>query len=288
MKDFTLNFMVPGFGKSGTTTLCHMLAQHDGICFSNPKEPNFFTSDVDDRNWDDYKEGFSHGINGQIFGEASTRYTSPVYEERVASELYRLYPDLKLVFVVREPIARIESSFREMHFRGPEYGFDAPFLIQDAIGLLPMMKQGSMYWQRLKPYLDRFPAKHIHIVFFEDYISYPQKTLDALFCFLGLKPLRFSTEKFVKLNSEQSKLQDTLLLRKLRNTLYIGPLLSKMHRDTQDLIFSKLSLRRKFTSDIKWDDSYKASLIDELSQDVRQLLAYVNRSDSVWGCQWVE
>ena len=45
MNSFPLGFAVPGFGKSGTTSICHMLARHPGICFSNPKEPNFFTEE---------------------------------------------------------------------------------------------------------------------------------------------------------------------------------------------------------------------------------------------------
>lgn len=286
MNRFPLDFIVPGFGKSGTTSICHMLAQHPSICFSDPKEPNFFTSDTYASNWNLYASGFSHGNKGQCFGEASTRYTSPVYEQRVSDDLYRLYPNLKLVFVVREPIARIESSFREMHFRGPEYGFDTPFLIHDAIDAMPMMKQGSQYWQRLKPFFDKFPAKQIHIVFFEDYVECPQNILDSLFLFLGLAEFKFSAEDFVKLNSEETKLCDTRLLRYLRNTIFIGPLLSKLSRETQDRIFVKIGLRKNFASYVEWDESYKAKLVSELRTEMDALLSYVDRSDKIWGYEY--
>ena len=200
MNSVPVDFMVPGFGKSGTTSICHMLARHPGICFSNPKEPNFFSEEDYIDNWKSYSQVFSHGEPGQICGEASTRYTSPVYEELVSDHLSRLYPELKLIFVVREPIARIESSFREMHFRGPEYGFDAPFSIEEALELLPMMKQGSQYWARLKPYINKFPGDQIHIVFFEDYVRSFQETLDAIFSFLGLNKIVFLPEASVRLN----------------------------------------------------------------------------------------
>jgi hypothetical protein len=35
------NLIVPGFGKSGTSSLHEYLALHPDICMSNPKETNF-------------------------------------------------------------------------------------------------------------------------------------------------------------------------------------------------------------------------------------------------------
>lgn len=286
MNSVPLYFVVPGFGKSGTTSICHMLARHPGICFSNPKEPNFFTEENYIDNWEGYSQAFSHAAPGQVNGEASTRYTSPVYEELVSDHLSRLYPELKLIFVVREPIARIESSFREMHFRGPEYGFDAPFSIEEALESLPMMKQGSQYWARLKPYMQKFPNEQIHIVIFEDYVRNSQDTLDAIFSFLGLHKFVFSPEDFVQLNSEKTKLQDTRLLRKVRNTKFIGPMLSGMHRDAQDKMLTPLGLRQRFSSSISWDAGYRSKLVDQLRPDVDALLSHLGRSGTVWGNEW--
>ena len=286
MNSFPLGFAVPGFGKSGTTSICHMLARHPGICFSNPKEPNFFTEENYIDNWEAYFQVFSHGEPGQLYGEASTRYTSPAYEELVSDQLSRLYPQLKLIFVVREPIARIESSFREMHFRGPEYGFDAPFSIEEALELMPMMKQGSQYWARLKPYRQKFPEDQIHIVIFEDYVRSFQETLDAIFSFLGLNKIVFLPEDSVRLNSEKTKLQDTRILRSVRNTRLIGPLLSRMHREAQDKLLAPLGLRKRFSNSITWDSSYRRKLVDQLRPDVDALLSHLGRSAAVWGSEW--
>ncbi len=46
-----IDFIVPGFSKCGTTTLCDMLNSHEDVFIPPAKEPGYFAENFD-RGWD--------------------------------------------------------------------------------------------------------------------------------------------------------------------------------------------------------------------------------------------
>jgi hypothetical protein len=102
-----LNFLGIGAQKSGTSWLCKALSGHPKISFPGGKEVHFWDQQ---RNlgveW--YMQLFSNEayINGEI---------TPAYgflPTEVINEIYDLMPQLRLIYLIRNPIERAWSSAR--------------------------------------------------------------------------------------------------------------------------------------------------------------------------------
>ena len=55
---------------------------------------------------------FADAAEGQLTGEASVIYTSPEYADVAAERMAAAVPQARLIYIVREPIARLRSHYR--------------------------------------------------------------------------------------------------------------------------------------------------------------------------------
>ncbi len=110
MSAYVCNLIVPGAGKSGTTSLHEILDRHPNIHMSRPKEPQFFSFD------DLFKKGpeahnalFRTGGNIRFYGESSQSYF--VHEHAIARICASL-DDPKAILLLRDPVERLLSHYR--------------------------------------------------------------------------------------------------------------------------------------------------------------------------------
>ena len=178
----TPTFAVIGGLKCGTTSLHHYLALHPEVGMSRPKELNFF---VDELNWDLgpdwYRSHFDAAAKAR--GESSPHYTNRPRFEGVAGRMRSVAPELRLVYMVRDPIDRLLSHY--LHNAGGGYD-DRPLLTA-------LDDERSAYWQRsryafqLEPYLEAFPADSVAIVSSEELARERDATMRRVFAFLGVE-----------------------------------------------------------------------------------------------------
>ena len=113
------DFVIIGAMKGGTTSLFRYLDSHPEVTVSDPKEPNFF---IQERNYgrglDWYKALFAGG--GRVAGEASTSYSKYPRFDGVPARMKAILPDIRLVYVLREPIDRVLSHYTHNVFAGEE------------------------------------------------------------------------------------------------------------------------------------------------------------------------
>src|SRR4051812_3312851 len=113
------NLIVIGAKKSGTTSLYVYLDAHPEISMTRDKELNFF---VEERNWSRglgwYGEQFDAGA--PVRGEASPYYTALPHHRGVPERMASVIPDARLVYMVRDPIARLLSHYDMGVARGRE------------------------------------------------------------------------------------------------------------------------------------------------------------------------
>lgn len=122
-----VSFIIAGFQKCGTTALFNFLSHHPKIISSNPKELDFFNYDVN------YNKGFdfyhSHFKNKPIFNkyrgfrfiEASPSYVNDKDFKKTIDRLYQYNSNLKIIILVRNPIARAFSAwnmYRKRYLEG--------------------------------------------------------------------------------------------------------------------------------------------------------------------------
>jgi hypothetical protein len=179
------DFLLIGAMKSATSSLRLSLSTHPDLSFGAKHEPNSLASpDVMTASGRRrYEDLYSAAQPGQLLGDGSTAYSKMpdvVGVPQRAREL--LGPDIRIVYSVREPIARAESQHHHMWNRQ-----QVPRRFEDALQRYPGIRDYSCYAMQLQAWLDVFPIDQIKIVRFEDYVNDPTAVLDELLAFLGLE-----------------------------------------------------------------------------------------------------
>lgn len=99
-------FLGIGAQKAGTTWLYTMLSQHPDICFPLKKEIHFWNSAYTKESVSDYLSNFQHPDLSE--GEITPAYAFLTVAR--IEEIYRHQPDLKIIYIIRNPIERAWSS----------------------------------------------------------------------------------------------------------------------------------------------------------------------------------
>tara|TARA_B100000315_G_scaffold26617_1_gene22906 strand:+ start:2486 stop:3370 length:885 start_codon:yes stop_codon:yes gene_type:complete len=107
------DFFIVGAPKCGTTSLSMYLSDHPGIIMSNPKEPHYFSTDIENgriANFNEYLACFSHIDPTLVFGEASTLY---LYSKTAAENILAHNKDALFIVMLRNPVD-IVFSFHQV------------------------------------------------------------------------------------------------------------------------------------------------------------------------------
>lgn len=243
------NFIIIGAAKSATTTLTTILPRHPQIFISKPKEPKFFGRRYD-RGWDWYAKLFQKGKRQPLRGEGSTMYASALGSFQQAPALmHRYLPELKLVYVVRHPLDRIESQWR--HRRGRKRETPRFEALLRSRHLRKLIVGCSLYHERLESFRAFYPDRQIHCLTFEDLVRDPQATLTELLEFLGAST---STEH-VQLLLDHGQLPRV--------------------NEAGDK-------GRKLIPPPTWTPRLRGQVADLVRPDAERMLAYMNKPASTW------
>ncbi len=113
----TPEFFIIGAPKCGTTALAAYLAEHPEVLVSDPKELNYFNTDLGFDTYDDaaYAALFAGAAPGVIRGEASVWY---LYSEVAVARILEARPDARFIVMLRNPVDMVVSLHRQMVFSG--------------------------------------------------------------------------------------------------------------------------------------------------------------------------
>jgi hypothetical protein len=280
MRKPDVKFFVPGFSKCGTTTLCSLLGDHPEIFIPKIKEPNFFAH-AWRRGWDWYTDLFSEA-NGRLCGEGSTFYTAKSSEDFVVEQMLEHYRDAKLIFIARDPITRIESSYREHHHSGYKYGVHVPHDLEQTLREFTNIIDDTSYWSRLSAYRNVFDDSQIHIMFFEDMLDNQDRELRKCFEFLGVAADVEIKDTSRQLNPGSRKRYDTSMMRWIRTNRIASRTWNLIPEKKRIILESQDMLRRPFTKDIEWSSSAREFVAERLKSEAQQLLRFAGKSLEFW------
>lgn len=199
----TPDFLIIGAQKAGTTSLFHYLKQHPDILTPEEKEIHFFDMRYE-RGIDWYQSFFSEAAASEkVTGEASPYYLfHPCVPGRVKAHL----PDVKLIILLRDPVARAFSHYHHavrMGFENVSDFFDAIALEESRLlGAEKNLAEGviqqhfsfqhhsyisrGFYSHQIDRWLQHFPLSQMHFLQSETFFADPENALEGIFQFLGV------------------------------------------------------------------------------------------------------
>lgn len=205
MREFNakVDFMIIGAQKSATTTLFDILKNHPDLCACKTKEPEFFSHTS---NWmekiEEYEMMFEKQ-EGQLAFEASTSYTAhPCYDKNIWEELWKYNPELKFIYIVRNPLDRIVSAHRFLYRQGYANKKNINSFIETSNYHINLSK----YYFQIKPFIDLFGANNVKIVLFEDFSKSPESVINEILDFLSVEQFQSFTSEILKSNTKERKL----------------------------------------------------------------------------------
>jgi tetratricopeptide (TPR) repeat protein len=208
------NFIVIGVTKGGTTSLYNYLILHPHILPASNKELAFFGDDfTNGKTLEWYINRFPSITDRQkITGEATPTYIS---HPLAAEQLFNLFPEVKLIVVLRNPIERtISHYFYHKKHSGESRSLEEA--VTSEIAVIEKMTENnlieenynklryigwSLYVYQLKIWMSIFPREQFLILKSEDLFYHPEATMKLCFEFLGLPDYRLSEYRNFNPNS---------------------------------------------------------------------------------------
>ena len=218
------DFLIIGAAKCGTSSLFNYLKSHPQILLPHKKEISFFG------------HKFKYGIDWYlahfpsisdradfITGEATPNY---IRFSKAAQQIKDLFPQIKLIVLLRNPIDRAISWHHHKLNSGLAKGTFADAVAQEMKQLENFSEEdlmrkghnpdnilGSLYFYKLKIWMEVFDREQFCLIKSEDLYNNPEAVMTRVFSFLGLKdhPLsQYPTFNAGSYNSISDELRKTL------------------------------------------------------------------------------
>lgn len=199
MSEYLCNLVVPGFPKSGTSSLHSYLNQHPEICMSSPKESHYFAVASKWELGENYHNSlFGHCVEQhRYYGESSTIYCIC---EKSAERIKQHLDAPKVILLLRDPVERLVSHYNWLFKLGLENrsileaveasdsSFDPDCPIPGSGNYMSYLSFSS-YSKYVPMWVSLFKEDNVKIVVSENLSKFPLQVVNECLEFLGLSPL---------------------------------------------------------------------------------------------------
>jgi hypothetical protein len=176
------DFVCIGAMKAGTTSLYGYLNEHPQIEMPPVKELDYF---VEELNWprgqDWYEAQFARVPEGSLTGDISPNYSKHPHFGGVPKRMARVVPEARLIYVMRDPVARMRSHWVHAVDSGTEH-----HPLGDTLLGNPYFRECSSYGMQLERYLEHFPRERVLLLTAEELQADRHRTLEQVFDFLDV------------------------------------------------------------------------------------------------------
>ena len=274
------NFLCVGAAKAGTTTLYYLLKQHPEVFLTTPKELNFFSLDERyRRGWEWYLAHFQAvGPQHKAIGEFGVTYTVVRWTQTIP-RMKALLPELKIVYMVRDPIARMESQWIENRLGRNRRRIS----FADSVRR-PETIENNRYWNRYQDYVDAYGADHVHIIFLERFRDQTATEMKRLFTFLGVDPEFEIPHIHSRYNQSSDKREDGAALdwgRRIPGFNFVRSLIPVSLRDSMRQWLKRSAPVEKPI----WNRADYEWVCKQLRADSHRLLRHCGMPDDLWSFQ---
>lgn len=294
------DFIIAGTAKSGTTSLYYYLMQHpevdiprkesfyfarefyknapgDGPPFFRNKSRIIFTEDA-------YEEFYMHCTKKAV-GEVSTCYA--YFYENAIPLIKKKLGDVKIVFILRNPVERTFSAYRHFARLKAE-----PLAFKEALQAEQsrMEKKWDFMWyytdvgfyaKQVKAYKENF--SNVKVFLTDDLASQPQQVMKELFQFIGVDDsfVADTSFRYNASNTHYSSWFNFFYGNSLLNK-FLKPVIKKIIPEKKRFAVKQhLRKRGKRTTPLP-DNEVKSALINLYRNDITSLEKIINRDLSDW------
>ncbi len=221
--------------KCGTTTLHRTLSQHPDIFATRKKELHY---------WDyrklkpieEYHAYFANGLDYRHPLESTPMYA---YLPQVIKRLSRYNKNLKLIYMMRDPVKRALSHLNQNISRGKVPAFDNMLSLEiEMYDMKRLWRKRAWrrkflmgyylrghYCEQMQTILKYFPKNALHYLRLEDLIKNPTTEIKNICDFLEIETFKFD---LLHENSRPHETRDQQAIEQL--TEYFRPHNQKLHR----------------------------------------------------------
>jgi hypothetical protein len=267
-------FVVIGAMKTGTSSLASYLREHPQVFMTTPKEPGFFSM-----RWDHglvwYENLFAEAGDAIARGEASTNYTKAPSLPHVPERMAGVLPDVRLIYVVRNPVNRIRSQYvHNVANKGERRRIGV------AVRDNPDYIDFSRHAHQLELFLEHYPRSALLVLSSERLHTEREATLKDVFQFIGVDPDVAIPNLHKEFNRGADKRRIPAVIEYPRlwlNRIGVAQLFPESWRDWSWRA-SKLGRIRAAV-----DDELAAWIWDQLADDLARLRGIVGPDFPLWG-----
>lgn len=275
-----LDFIFLGAQKAATSWIFSCIQEHPEICIP-VKDIHFFSREnAFSKGIDFYLYNFKKCKPSSIKGEISTSY---LYSEIAIKRINQVFPNVKYLVILRDPIERALSHFNN-DIKSGRVSVNTTF--EEALKLKPSYILNGKYKKHLEVIVQNFEQDKLKIIFYDDIITNPEDVLIEVFSFIGVDAEFKSTYSSRKINV--ARIPRSFLLDKLWTI--IAHFISKVGLRNMLWVLKKngiteflRKLNTKKTPPIKTINmSTRSELMDIFSEDISWLQKTTGRDLSGW------
>ena len=213
--------IIGGVTKAGTTSLFNYLADHPEICPASFKETRFFLDlnyplnskyRCDSHGLEKYNEFYTQCPQARIRLEATPDY---LYSDGCAARISKNIPKVKMIFILRDPIARLYSWYQFSQQDG-KLGVEISFA--DYVEMQVNQNQSDLdyapqhmrslvqgcYAKYLKSFFGVLGERNCLIIHLEDLEKSPVEVMREICFFVAIEDEFYETYNFLAANKTQS------------------------------------------------------------------------------------
>ncbi|MEE9613403.1 MAG: sulfotransferase [Thermodesulfobacteriota bacterium] len=268
--------LIIGAMKSGTTSLFGYLSEHPEIARCKRKEPNFFSGPDWRRGYGWYERLWGSGVpEGKLLLEASTFYTKVPQFPNAAERIAATDAEFKFIYIMRNPIDRIESHYTHMVVRK-----GVKRELEDTLKEDGHYINTSRYAKQLDEYYKRFPPEDILLLNFEDLKANPDELMRRVCRFLSIDP----SFNFRRTGKVLNKNKGRYLSPRINRLLKAAPAIRHLTALVPS-VFKKPVKERigKLEDNFKFTPEQRALAESYLADDLRRLAGEYGIDLSSWG-----
>ena len=176
------DLLLAGAARSGTTTLAAWIGRHPEAVSPSIKEPNFFSTRRD------RGQGWYESLFGRRDGtwiDASAQYSYPSHLA-ASARAAKLNPELRIVYVVRDPLPRAYSHYcHEVLYMGHHVGVDFGAALRASDDILGASDYGPV----IASLAAAVPDDRLLVLPFELVVREPDRAAETVWSFAGLPPV---------------------------------------------------------------------------------------------------